>query len=46
MNLDKEYKLAKIAAKEAGNFLICEKENIDFNAYRINTFMDEYLSIQ
>lgn len=23
-----------------------EKENIDFNAYRINTFMDEYLSIQ
>ena len=28
MNLDKEYKLAKIAAKEAGNFLISEKENI------------------
>ena len=23
-----------------------EKENIDFNTYRINTFMDEYLSIQ
>ena len=28
MNLDKELKLAKIAAQEAGNFLISEKDNI------------------
>ena len=28
MNLDKELNLAKIAAKEAGNFLISEKDNI------------------
>ena len=33
MNLDKELNLAKIAAKEAGNFLISEKDNISTTIY-------------
>ena len=33
MNLDKELNLAKIAAKEAGKFLISEKDNISTTIY-------------
>ena len=33
MNLDKELNLAKIAAEEAGNFLISEKDNISTTIY-------------
>jgi myo-inositol-1(or 4)-monophosphatase len=36
MNLDKELHLAKTAAKEAGNFLISEKENISKIIYSKN----------
>ena len=33
MNLDKELNLAKIAAEEAGKFLISEKDNISTTIY-------------
>ena len=33
MNLDKELNLAKIAAEEAGKFLVSEKENISSTIY-------------